>query len=100
MMRKAIQGGNQDDTMKELFHEIGDHGSALDGLEDRVWARVSERGAVRRERSVLSMTAALALAIGAANGGLIVASQPPAPSELQVLTVDTALSPFAVVALR
>lgn len=67
----------------------------LDGLEDRVWARVGERREQRRMGQVRLAAVAAALVIGGVNGGLMLATARPAPSEMQVFTVSAGSSPLA-----
>lgn len=69
--------------------------ASLAGLEDRIWARVGERREQRRMGQVRLAAVAVALVIGGVNGGLMLATSRPAPSEMQVFTVSAGASPLA-----
>ena len=64
----------------------------LAGVEDAVWARIGER----REQARLGQVrvAAVALVIGVANGGLMLLTPRPEPSEMRIFTVSAGLSPL------
>jgi len=72
----------------------------LAGLEDKVWARLGERHERARMGQVRVATVALALVIGVANGGFMLMSPRPEPSEMRVFTVSTGLSPLAGLDVR
>lgn len=67
----------------------------LAGLEDKVWARIGERNERTRMGRVRVTAIALALVVGVANGGLMLLSPRPEPSEMRVFTVSTGLSPLS-----
>lgn len=88
-----------------MKHEIDDLLSAateapgearLKALEAGVWSRIQSKrdraAALRVEASGL----ALAVTIGVVGGGLMSRTERPAPSELQILTVEAALEPFSM----
>ena len=72
----------------------------LAGLEDLVWARIAERRHDARLGQVRIAIVALALAVGVANGGLMLLAPRPEPSELRVFTVSAGLSPLASLDVR
>ena len=77
-----------------------DETSTLFGIEDAVWNRIGaheERTRAGRVRIALVM---LALAVGVANGGLMLQSRQAEPSELRIFTVSAALSPLGSLDLR
>ena len=72
----------------------------LAGVEEAVWARVGqlrERAGMSRIR-VAAVT--IALVVGVANGGLMLLSPEPEPSELRIFTVSAGLSPLASLDVR
>lgn len=72
----------------------------LAGLEDKVWARVSERHDRTRMGRVRVAAIALALVVGVANGGFMLLSHRPEPSEMRVFTVSAGLSPLSGLDVR
>ncbi len=84
----------------ELERLIRAHGSQdisrLDGVEDAVWARVETRRAQRRLTRTQGAALGLSLVIGLTNGGLLMLSPRPAPSEMSVFSVSTGLAPLNV----
>lgn len=84
-----------DDIETLIGAETPQDQARLAGLEDRVWARVGERRAHRRMGQVRLAAVAAALVIGGINGGLMLATSRPAPSEMQVFTVSAGASPLA-----
>jgi hypothetical protein len=72
----------------------------LAGLEDAVWARITERRHDARMGQVRIAIVALALAVGVANGGLMLLAPRPEPSELRIFTVSAGLSPLASLDVR
>jgi len=77
----------------------GDDGR-LDGLEDKVWARVSERRNQVRTGLLRIAVVALALVVGLTNGGLLLLSPRPEPSEMRIFTVSAGLSPLSGLDVR
>lgn len=67
----------------------------LAGLEDKVWARIGERRDRARMGQVRVAAIALALVVGVANGGFMLLSPRPEPSEMRVFTLSTGLSPLS-----
>ncbi|NBW10638.1 MAG: hypothetical protein EBR82_21695 [Caulobacteraceae bacterium] len=84
----------------ELERLIRAHGSQdisrLDGVEDAVWTRVETRRAQRRLTRTQGAALGLSLVIGLTNGGLLMLSPRPAPSEMSVFSVSTGLAPLNV----
>ena len=72
----------------------------LVGLEDKVWARVGERRDRNRMGQVRVAAVALALVVGIANGGFMLLSPRPEPSEMRVFTVSAGLSPLSGLDVR
>ena len=72
----------------------------LAGVEDAVWARISERRDQARMGQVRLAAVAVALAVGITNGGLMLLAPRPQPSELQIFTVSAGLSPLASLDVR
>ena len=72
----------------------------LVGLEDMVWARVGERRDRARMGQVRVAAIALALVVGVANGGFMLLSPRPEPSEMRVFTVSTGLLPLSGLDVR
>lgn len=72
----------------------------LVGLEDKVWARIGERHDRARMGQVRVAAIALALVVGVANGGFMLLSPRPEPSEMRVFTVSTGLSPLSGLDVR
>lgn len=70
--------------------------SRLDGVEDAVWNRVGARQAQRRLTRTQGAALGLSLVIGLTNGGLLMLSSRPAPSEMSVFSVSTGLAPLNV----
>ena len=72
----------------------------LAGLEDKVWARIDERRDRARTGQVRVVAIGLALVVGVANGGFMLLSPRPEPSEMHVFTVSTGLSPLSGLDVR
>ena len=72
----------------------------LVGLEEKVWARIGERQDRTRIGQVRVAAIALALVVGVANGGFMLLSPRPEPSEMRVFTVSTGLSPLSGLDVR
>lgn len=72
----------------------------LASLEDKVWARIGEHRDRARMGQVRVAAIALALVIGVANGGFMLLSPRPEPSEMRVFSVSTGLSPLAGLDVR
>ena len=72
----------------------------LSGVEDAVWARIGDRRERARMGQVRVAAVALALVIGVANGGLMLMTPRPEPSELRIFTVSAGLSPLASLDVR
>ena len=72
----------------------------LAGLEDEVWARVGDRRDQARMGQVRAAAIALALVVGVMNGGFMLLSPRPDPSEMRVFTVSTGLSPLSGLDVR
>ena len=72
----------------------------LAGLEDKVWARVGDRRDQACMGQVRVAAIALALVVGVANGGFMLLSPRPEPSEMRVFTVSTGLSPLSGLDVR
>jgi hypothetical protein len=84
------------DDIDRLIRQVAPGDVAgLAGVEEGVWARISERRARARIGQVRLAAIAFALVIGIANGGLMLVAPRPGPSELRVFTVSAGLSPFA-----
>jgi len=66
----------------------------LAGVEDAVWARIGERREQARLGQVRVAAVAFALVIGVANGGLMLLTPRPEPSEMRIFTVSAGLSPL------
>lgn len=69
--------------------------SRLAGVEDAVWSRIGERRDRARMSQVRIAAVAIALVVGGANGGLMLMTPRPEPSELRIFTVSAGLSPMA-----
>lgn len=72
----------------------------LVGVEDAVWARIGEHRDRARMGQVRVAAVALALVIGVANGGLMLLTPRPEPSEMRIFTVSAGLSPLASLDVR
>lgn len=72
----------------------------LAGLEDEVWGRIGERRDQARMGQVRVAAIALALVVGVMNGGFMLLSPRPDPSEMRVFTVSTGLSPLSGLDVR
>ena len=72
----------------------------LAGMVDKVWARIGERRDQARMGQVRVAAIALALVVGVVNGGFILLSPRPEPSEMRVFTVSTGLSPLSGLDVR
>jgi hypothetical protein len=74
--------------------------AGLDGVEDAVWSRVSARRKGTSVSRVRIAAVAFALMIGATNGGLMLLTPQPEPSEMQIFTVSVGLAPLASLEVR
>lgn len=84
------------DHMERLIGAVAPHDAALlAGMEDAVWARISERKDRARMTRVREAAVAIALVIGVTNGGLMLLAPRPEPSEMRIFTVSAGLSPLA-----
>ena len=72
----------------------------LAGMEDAVWTRVSERRDRARVGQVRIVAVALAVAVGVANGGMMLFTPRPEPSEMRIFTVSAGLSPLVGLDVR
>ena len=89
------------DDMKRLIGAAAPGDAVrLAGVEDAVWARIGERGERVRVGQVRVAAVALALVIGLANGGLMLLTLRPEPSEMRIFTVSAGLSPLASLDVR
>ena len=88
------------DDIDLIYGDRHDGEAQLAGLEDKVWARLGERHERARMGQVRVAAVALALVIGVANGGFMLMSPRPEPSEMRVFTVSTGLSPLAGLDVR
>ena len=70
-------------------------GAALSELEAGVWRRIEAHQARHRTGQVRLTVMVMALIVGVANGGLFVMTPKPRPSDIQVFTVATGLSPLS-----
>ncbi|GAA0756006.1 hypothetical protein GCM10010203_19290 [Actinomadura yumaensis] len=85
------------DELERLIRADGSQDtSRLDGVEDAVWTRVGARQAQRRLTRTQGAALGLSLVIGLTNGGLLMMSPRPAPSEMSVFSVSTGLAPLNV----
>lgn len=89
-----------DDIDRLIGGDRHDGQALLVGLEERVWARVGERHDRIRMGQVRVAAVALALVVGVANGGFMLLSPRPEPSEMRVFTVSTGLSPLGGLDVR
>ena len=89
------------DDMNRLIGAVGPGDAArLAGVEDAVWARIGERRDRARMGHVRAAAVAIALVIGATNGGLMLLAPRPEPSEMRIFTVSAGLSPLASLDVR
>ena len=89
------------DDMNRLIGAVGPGDAArLAGVEDAVWARIGERRDRARMGQVRVAAVAIALVIGATNGGLMLLAPRPDPSEMRIFTVSAGLSPLASLDVR
>lgn len=85
------------DDMDRLIGMVApDDTALLAGVEDAVWARVSERKDRARLGHVRVAAVALALVVGVTNGGLMLLAPRPEPSEMRIFTVSAGLSPLTI----
>ncbi|MBU1540915.1 MAG: hypothetical protein KKC29_06685 [Alphaproteobacteria bacterium] len=89
-----------DDIERLIGGDRYDGEAQLAGLEDEVWARIGERRDQARMGQVRVAAIALALVVGVANGGFLLLSPRPEPSEMRVFTVSTGLSPLSGLGVR
>lgn len=89
-----------DDIDRLIGGDRHDSEVQLAGLEDKVWARIGERRDRTRMGQVRVAAIALALVVGVANGGFLLLSPRPEPSEMRVFTVSTGLSPLSGLDVR
>lgn len=68
--------------------------SRLGNLEADVWRRIEQQQSERRLGQVRLAALAMALVVGAANGGLFALTRPAPPSEIQVFSLASASSPL------
>ncbi|MFK0299278.1 hypothetical protein ACIQTU_08655 [Brevundimonas sp. NPDC090276] len=66
----------------------------LNDLHADVWRRIEQQQTERRLGQVRMAALAMALVVGAANGGLFALTRPAAPSEIQVFSLASASSPL------
>lgn len=66
----------------------------LNDLETDVWRRIEQQHSERRLGRVRMAALAMALVVGAANGGLFALTRPAPPSEIQVFSLASASSPL------
>lgn len=89
------------DDMNELIAAVAPGENArLDGVEDAVWTKIGERRDRARMDRVRVAAVALALVIGVANGGLMLMTPRPEPSEMRIFTVSAGLSPLSGLDVR
>jgi hypothetical protein len=89
------------DDIERLINDGGrDAGARLADLENRVWTRISERHDQARMGQVRLAAVSLALVVGIANGGFMLLTPRPAPSEMRIFTVSAGLSPLASLDVR
>lgn len=74
--------------------------SRLAGLEDAVWARIGEHRDRARMGQVRIAAVAISCAIGITNGGLLLLTPRPEPSEMRIFKVSSGLSPLASLDVR
>ena len=72
----------------------------LTGVESAVWTRVGERQSRRLLTNVQGAAIAFSLLIGLTNGSLMLLMPRPAPSEMNVFSVATGLSPLSAGVVR
>ena len=72
----------------------------LAGVERAVWTRIGERQSRRRLTGVQGAAIAFSLLIGLTNGSLMLLMPRPAPSEMNVFSVATGLSPLSAGVIR
>ncbi len=89
-----------DDLYKLLGADGPDDAEPLVGVEDAVWARVSERRERARTGQVRAAVVACAVVVGVTNGGLMLLAPRPAPSEMSIFTVSAALAPLSRLDVR
>jgi len=66
----------------------------LGDLEADVWRRIEQQQSDRRLAQVRLAALAMALVVGAANGGLFALTRPAPSSDIQVFTLASAPSPL------
>ena len=88
------------DDMNRLIAAVAAGDARVAGVEDAVWARISERMDRARIGQVRFAAVAVALVIGVANGGLMLVAPRPEPSEMRIFTVSAGLSPLASLDVR
>lgn len=74
--------------------------AGLAGMEGAVWRRVSERSERARVAQVRIAAVVLAVAVGVANGGMMLLAPKPEPSEMRIFTVSAGLSPLVGLDVR
>jgi len=67
----------------------------LANLEGGVWRRIEQRQSQRRMGQVRLVVTAMALLVGMANGGVLGQVFKPRPSDIQIFSVSTGLSPIS-----
>ncbi len=83
-----------DDMNRLVGADAPGDAASLVGLEDAVWARISEQTSRSRAELVRFAVVVLALGIGVANGGLMLKVSRPEPSEMRIFTVSAGLFPL------
>ena len=81
-------------TIDRLIETAPVDGLRLDDLEADVWRRIEQRQSERRLGQVRLAALAMALVVGAANGGLFALTRPTPPSEIQVFSLASASTPL------
>ncbi|MGV8928387.1 MAG: hypothetical protein ACOH1E_01425 [Brevundimonas sp.] len=81
------------DDIDRLIGGVRHEGEAqLVGIEEKVWTHIGERHDRTRMAQVRVAAVALALVVGVANGGFMLLSPRPEPSEMRVFTVSIGLA--------
>lgn len=89
------------DDLERLIGMVAPGDAArLAGVEDAVWARISERRDRTGVGRVRIAAVALAVVIGVTNGGLMLLAPRSEPSEMRIFTVPAGLSPLASLDVR
>lgn len=89
------------DDMDRLIEAVAtDEVVRLTGMESAVWARVDARRDRARLGRMRVVAVAIALAIGVTNGGLMLLTPRPEPSEMRIFTVSAGLTPLSALEAR